>query len=304
MDLLCSLSILAALALLALTYGARVAFRGRARSARVDREGKSALLGKGAMEMMYWTVTPLGAGLARLGVSANAVTWASLAVAVAAGVALGAGHFGLGAVLALVSAAGDALDGFVARATGTASDAGEVLDAAVDRYVELAFLGGVAVALRGSVPALVLTMLAIAASFMVSYSTAKAEALQIEPPRGSMRRTERAVVLVTGAGLTPLFALLPFVRARATSDEAWSHAPMIAALAIVAVVGNTSAVRRLASIAASVRKREEAARAALAGAPPGPARGGAPRVLGASASASVSVSVSVDEPAAARSAGR
>jgi CDP-diacylglycerol--glycerol-3-phosphate 3-phosphatidyltransferase len=302
MDVLCSLSIVAALALLALTYGARVALHGRARSARVDREGKSALLGKSAMEMMYWTVAPLGAGLARLGVSANAVTWASLAVAVAAGVALGAGHFGLGALLALVSAAGDAIDGFVARATGTASDAGEVLDAAVDRYVELAFLGGVAVALRGSVPSLVLTMLAIAASFMVSYSTAKAEALQIEPPRGSMRRTERAVVLVTGAGLTPLFALLPL--ARATGEEAWSHAPMIAALAIVAVVGNASAARRLASIAASVRLREAAARAAVTGASPGPARSGAPLVLGAPASVSVSGSVSGSEPAAARSAGR
>jgi hypothetical protein len=33
---------------------------------------------------------------------------------------------------------------------------------------------------------------AIAGSFMVSYSTAKAEALSVEAPRGSMRRSERA----------------------------------------------------------------------------------------------------------------
>ena len=41
---------------------------------------------------------------------------------------------------------------------------------------------------------------------MVSYSTAKAEALGVEPPRGAMRRQERAVYFVLGAALVPIVA--------------------------------------------------------------------------------------------------
>jgi CDP-diacylglycerol--glycerol-3-phosphate 3-phosphatidyltransferase len=82
---------------------------------------------------------------------------------------------------------------------------------------------------------------------MVSYSTAKAEALQLEAPRGSMRRTERAVVLILGAGLSPLAAQL---------NPSWLEWPMVAAIGIVALGGNVSAIRRLAAIARAARERD------------------------------------------------
>jgi phosphatidylglycerophosphate synthase len=246
-DLACSTLLLAIVLVATVAYGARVALRGRAASARVEREGESLFVAKGAMEMFHWLLEPFGAACERLGVSANFVTWGSLALAAGSGVALALGHFGVGAALATFSAAGDALDGAIARRTRTASEAGEVLDAAVDRYGEFAFLAGLAFWFRAASAPLVATLLAVLASFMVSYSTAKAEALQLEAPRGSMRRTERAVLLILGAGLSPLAAQL---------NPAWLEWPMVAAVGIVAVGGNISAIRRLAAIARAARERD------------------------------------------------
>jgi CDP-diacylglycerol--glycerol-3-phosphate 3-phosphatidyltransferase len=246
-DLACSTLLLAIVLVATVAYGARVALHGRAASARVEREGDSLFVAKGTMEMFHWVLEPFGAACERLGVSANFVTWGSLALAAGAGVALALGHFGVGAALATLSAAGDALDGAIARRTRTASEAGEVLDAAVDRYGEFAFLAGLAFWFRAAPAPLVATLLAVLASFMVSYSTAKAEALQLEAPRGSMRRTERAIVLILGAGLSPLAAQL---------NAAWLEWPMVAAIGIVAVGGNISAIRRLAAIARAARERD------------------------------------------------
>ena len=55
---------------------------------------------------------------------------------------------------------------------------GALLDASGDRYQEFFFLGGLAMFFRGSPPALMATLAALAGSFMVSYSSAKAEALR------------------------------------------------------------------------------------------------------------------------------
>ena len=244
LDLASSITLVAAPPAVSIAYAARVALRGRATSARVDREGHSALLAKGVMEMFHWAIAPAGRACVKLGISANAVTFASLALGLSAGAAVAAGHLGVGALLAALCSAGDALDGVVARLSRRASDAGEVLDAAVDRYTELALLGGLAVHLRYDVGLLVLTLLAMCASFMVSYSTAKAEALGVTPPRGSMRRSERAVCLVLGTALVP-FAIALF-------GERFGAAPVAVALLLVAVAGNVSAVRRLTAVARAV----------------------------------------------------
>lgn len=246
MDLACSFFLLVATLAAAIAYSVRVVTRGRATSERVEREGRSLLLGKGAMEMFHWILEPLAVACDRLGVTANGVTFGALALAVAAGVAIAIGHPGVAAALAALSASGDGLDGTIARRTETASGAGDVLDSAVDRYSELVFLGGFALALRENAPLLLLSLLAILASFMVSYSTAKAQALQLSVPRGSMRRTERAVYLILGTALAPLAAW---------ADPKWALVPIVAALLLVAVVGNVSAVRRLVAVAEGARAR-------------------------------------------------
>jgi CDP-diacylglycerol--glycerol-3-phosphate 3-phosphatidyltransferase len=250
-DLDFSLGLAMATLVVAIAYAGRVSRTGPAHHARVDRAGGSPLLGKGAMEMGYWAMRPAARACIAAGITANAVSFASLALAAMAGVALGAGAFGVGAVLSLASSACDALDGMIARETGTAGDAGEVLDAAIDRYAELFFFGGIAYHVRFDGAALVLTLAATAGAIMVSYSTAKAEALGVAPPRGSMRRQERAVYLAVGVALVPIVAA---VCARTGLPERLSSWPLFAVLALVAVVGNASAIRRLRLIAEAVRR--------------------------------------------------
>jgi CDP-diacylglycerol--glycerol-3-phosphate 3-phosphatidyltransferase len=250
-DLAFSLTLAATTLVVAVAYAGRVSRAGAAKHSRVDRAGSSPLLGKSAMEMGYWAMRPAARACVALGVSANAVSLASLVLAGFAGLALGAGAFGVGAALSLLSSAGDAVDGMIARETGTASESGEVLDAAVDRYAELFFFGGIAYLERFDGFTLGLTLAATAGAIMVSYSTAKAEALHVVAPRGAMRRQERAVYLVVGTALVPIAAA---VCARAALPMWIARAPLVAVLAIVAIVGNVSAVRRLRAVAEAVRR--------------------------------------------------
>jgi CDP-diacylglycerol--glycerol-3-phosphate 3-phosphatidyltransferase len=256
-DLALSLVVLALVALVAGAYVIRVATRGTTSSERAEREGTSALLPKGPIKMLYWAIGPLSRGCVAAGVGANAISWASLVAGVGAGAAACTGHFGGAAALALVSALGDALDGEVARASKSASSGGEVLDAAIDRYVEFAILGGVAVEFRESLPRLTLALLALLASYMVSYSSAKAEALHVAAPRGAMRRAERAIYVLAGLALSPLVAHF--------APGPWADAPLLAALALVGTVGNVSAVRRLRAVARSVYEANAPHPAPLAG---------------------------------------
>lgn len=244
------------MALLMAVYSIRVAIKGRVQFERIDREGGSRLLSKSVMQACYWFLHPAGKLLVRLGVTPNAISWCSLGFGCAAGACLAAGHFGFGAISGTVSALLDSLDGMVARLSGPASRAGAVLDAAVDRYVEFLFLAGLIIYYR-QVPALqVVALLALLGSFMVSYSSAKAEALAVVLPRGSMRRAERALYLNVGAGLSTV-SVFWF-----ESDRLFSMFlgyPMVLALALVAVVGNLSAVMRLRSIGKALRAREKEA---------------------------------------------
>jgi phosphatidylglycerophosphate synthase len=250
LDLACSSALAALAAVVTLAYAARVLRVGAARFARVESAGQSVLLGQPAMQMGYWAMRPLARAAASLGVPANAVSWSSLVLAACAGFALGNGHYGLGALVSLASSSCDALDGMIARDTATASPAGEVLDAAIDRYAELFFFGGVALHERANFGVLAVTLAATGGAVMVSYASAKAESLRIQAPRGAMRRPERAVYLVLGAALVPVATL-----ARAHADwPVWvENAPLVAALALVAVVGNASAIARLAAIARQAR---------------------------------------------------
>ncbi|MDB4934215.1 MAG: CDP-diacylglycerol--glycerol-3-phosphate 3-phosphatidyltransferase [Labilithrix sp.] len=250
-DTSCSIAIVGLLGAISVAYVVRVVRSGPAHHPRVEAEGRSALLAKDVMEMMCWAVQPVVNACARLRITPDAVTFSSLALGVASGCALGMGHFGVGALLATIAAGGDAIDGLLARKLGVDSKAGELLDAVVDRYVDFALLGGVAFYYRADEPRLVLALLALLASYMVSYSTSKADALRIAPPRGSMRRVERSVLVVGAAALTPAAAAL---------GALWADVPMTFALGMIAIVGNLSAARRLASMRASLRTRAREAR--------------------------------------------
>jgi phosphatidylglycerophosphate synthase len=141
----------------------------------------------------------------------------------------------------------------VARLSGRASDAGEVLDAAVDRYVEFFFLAGLLIYYREIPELMILTMAALLGSFMVSYSSAKAEALQVAAPRGNMRRPERAFYLTLGAVLSPIS--IPWFEQNNLLPIHVGY-PMVGAIAIVALFSNVSAGERLWAIAKAIREKE------------------------------------------------
>jgi CDP-diacylglycerol--glycerol-3-phosphate 3-phosphatidyltransferase len=228
-------------------YGVRIAARGLFHSERVSKIGGTVLIGRGIMNATYWAIEPLVRGLAALGVTPNGLTWSALIFGLGAGVALAVGWFGLATLLATMSTIGDILDGQVARLTNSGSDRGELLDAAVDRYTEFAFLAGLVIFLRNSEWQMALALAATLASFMVSYASAKAEALKVTPPRGLMRRHERSTYLIAGIGLTPLVGPtlvahgLPYITT------------CLIALGAVALFGNLAAVLRLVRIGRALR---------------------------------------------------
>ncbi|MEO8874443.1 MAG: hypothetical protein ABI461_02555, partial [Polyangiaceae bacterium] len=84
-DLALSLTFVGALGVAGAAYGIRVVSQGRAKHARVEREGESALLGKAPMEMMYWFMQPVGHLAIKLGITANMMTVMSLVLGVVAG---------------------------------------------------------------------------------------------------------------------------------------------------------------------------------------------------------------------------
>ena len=231
------------------TYGIRLATRGAAASERVDSIGGTALLSQGVMRTTYWAVDPFTKIFISLGISANGATYIALVLGIGAGVAIAFGWYGLACMLATFSTLLDILDGQIARMTGTGSNVGELLDAAVDRYTEFAFLCGLAFAVRFSSWQLALVMGALLASFMVSYASAKAEAMQVKPPRGLMRRHERSAYLIGSSGFTALIG--PYVHARV--DDVPMNFLVLAACAVVAIIGNYSAVLRLVRIGRALR---------------------------------------------------
>jgi CDP-diacylglycerol--glycerol-3-phosphate 3-phosphatidyltransferase len=221
--------------------------------ARIKRSDTrtSLWLPRTVLDVALWGLDHVARGLIGLGITANTITVSSVALAGIGGALLAFGHFGAAAVAMVIASLGDALDGIVARRTGSASVSGALLDASVDRYEEFLFLGGLAIYFRASVPALVLTLGALAGSFMVSYGSAKAEALAVPVPPGVMRRAERAVCLCAGVALTACFGWL----ADNGAVPAWTaRAPLFVSLGLVAVVANVSAIRRLQRLARAQRR--------------------------------------------------
>jgi CDP-diacylglycerol--glycerol-3-phosphate 3-phosphatidyltransferase len=115
----------------------------------------------------------------------------------------------LGAFVFVVGSILDILDGALARAGGKTTPFGSFLDSTTDRVGEGAMLGaiGLIFSSHGNEIALGATMAAIAGSFLVSYTRAKAEALGLRGDVGLGSRAERVVVITAGLVLAPWGAL-------------------------------------------------------------------------------------------------
>jgi CDP-diacylglycerol---glycerol-3-phosphate 3-phosphatidyltransferase len=154
---------------------------------------------------------PVGSNLRRTGITADHLTLTGVVMALAAAVAIANGAHNLGFLLLVLTALPDALDGAVAKASGTASPRGAFFDSVADRVTDALLLGGVAWFIAASPahpPQLVLLPFAVmASSMLISYERAKAEALGFNARGGLMERAERLVVL--GIGLLFGTLLIP-----------------------------------------------------------------------------------------------
>jgi CDP-diacylglycerol---glycerol-3-phosphate 3-phosphatidyltransferase len=156
-------------------------------------------------------------GLARTRVTPNALTAAGVSLCVLAAVLvffenrdellfywLGAAAFVVGSIL-------DILDGALARTSGKGTPFGAFLDSTTDRVSEAAVLGAIALVFsrHGQTVALALDFAAVAGSFLVSYTRARAEALGLRGDVGIGSRAERVVVITAGLVLAP-WGVLPW----------------------------------------------------------------------------------------------
>jgi CDP-diacylglycerol--glycerol-3-phosphate 3-phosphatidyltransferase len=157
------------------------------------------------------------AGLARTRVSPNALTAAGVTLCVLAAVVVYFEYrnellaFWLGAVLFVIGSVLDILDGALARKSGKGTPFGAFLDSTTDRISEGFMLGAIALVFSrdGNEVALAFTIAAIAGSFLVSYTRARAEALGLKGDVGLGSRAERVVVIVSGLVLAP-WGVLPW----------------------------------------------------------------------------------------------
>jgi CDP-diacylglycerol--glycerol-3-phosphate 3-phosphatidyltransferase len=131
----------------------------------------------------------------------------------------------IGGLVALAASVFDMLDGRVARLRGRETKFGAFLDSTMDRYSDMILFMGLLVlyARMDRTPDMVLVWVAAFGSFMTSYARARAESLIPRCTVGLLERPERIVLLGVGALANR----------------------MVAALWIIAVLANVTAVQRV-----------------------------------------------------------
>jgi len=171
---------------------------------------------------------PLGAFLNRLGILPNTVTILGLVGNTVGAVLLAFGEMTIGGIIILLMGPVDALDGTMARLRGESGEFGAFVDSVADRYSELVILGGLLFYYleQGAWLPAMLAYASAAGSVLVSYTRARAQSIGIDTKVGVLTRLERYLVLAPALVLN-----IPE-----------------AALWIMAVLGNITALQRIIDI--------------------------------------------------------
>lgn len=143
-------------------------------------------------------IDPIGAFLARVGFTPTWLTMVGLSLTLIGAFLVANTHFVSGALVALAGSTLDGLDGSVARARGTASASGALLDSVADRMGETAMWAGLSFALAGIPRLTFLCVVSLSAALLVSYIRAKAESMGASGKGGLMGRAERVILLSIG----------------------------------------------------------------------------------------------------------
>lgn len=143
-------------------------------------------------------------GLASAGVHPNILTTIGVTINVGCGVLFGIGEFFWAGIVLIVANVFDMLDGNVARQTGNVTKFGGFLDSTLDRLSDMVVFVGIMIFYAGNSPQhsllnVTLAGIGMMASVLVSYTTARSEALGVKANVGFLQRPERIVLLIIGA---------------------------------------------------------------------------------------------------------
>jgi CDP-diacylglycerol---glycerol-3-phosphate 3-phosphatidyltransferase len=165
-----------------------------------------------------WLLHRVVSVLAATGLTPNMFTFLGLAVNSWAAAEFAMGNFRAAAAILFLAGFLDMADGQVARRVGRVTAFGAFLDSTLDRYSDLALYMGLVVhyTLIGRPFYLALAAVAMASSFMVSYSRARAESLIPLCKVGFMERPERLVLLIMGGAFNRMAQVLWVIAAIST----------------------------------------------------------------------------------------
>ena len=143
-------------------------------------------------------------GLASLGIKPNILTATGVTINMACGVLFALGEFFWAGVVLIVANLFDMLDGNVARLTGRVTKYGSFLDSTLDRLSDMVAFFGIMLFYARDIPQhsllnVLLAGVGMIASVLVSYTTARSEALGVKANIGFLQRPERVVLLIIGA---------------------------------------------------------------------------------------------------------
>ena len=189
---------------------------------------------KGALR----AIEPAISFLARNNVSPNTITTIGTLLTVAAGVVYGTGHIMTAGWLMGLTAFFDVMDGEVARRTGRSTVFGAFYDSTLDRVADGALMAGLTVfyatnAIHHNIYMMVTCLVGMIATFVVSYTRARAESLGIDAKVGVMQRPERIVLLSAPQALFGLF---------------WNGWVLIGIVILLTVTACITAVQRIAFV--------------------------------------------------------
>jgi len=165
-----------------------------------------------------WLLRHVVSGLAATGITPNMFTFLGLGVNAWAAALFAIGSFHKAAAVLFLAGFLDMADGQVARRVGRVTAFGAFLDSTLDRYSDLALYMGLVVhyTLIGRSFYMTLAAVAMASSFMVSYSRARAESLIPSCKVGFMERPERLVLLIIGGAFLKMAQVLWVIAAIST----------------------------------------------------------------------------------------
>jgi len=227
--------------------GPQVSKRGTVKDGQDRQMAEFVFLSERNRERYLQIISPAGKFMARLGIHPNILSLAGLVLSVFSGLIYSTGSFFWGAWVLVLAGTCDALDGQLARQAGKDSLFGAFFDSTLDRFSEVFIFLGLAWHFSGgavfwdikagnsanfqSPVAVLFIILAIAGSFMVSYTRARAEGLGVSCKVGLMQRPERIILLIIGSLVASIPVIGQFV--------------IKLTLLLLAVLSNVTALHRM-----------------------------------------------------------